>query len=280
MSVHTVEINFDELKFNLYDLLGIKPESNVKKIKKAFRTLVLKFHPDKNNIIDEEIYNHLTLANQVLTDENLRNKYDTWLKSFDVPITHEELKLNYDQERQIHKPNITINKKEKFNNLNEELNKKHGCNNFDSPIDPNKMNEQVNQLNDEMYILNKSITKEQINNNEDFNDKFTNRKIDGSLENQLIPVNKNLEIMELNKNDTGAGFLSITNYDMLYSNDGLETDSYSGIEQAFSLLPNVKDLTTENNRDRTTLETYTKSYDDEVSNMYSKPSKKEVNLNL
>ena len=70
MSNHNIEINFDTLKYNLYDILGVKSDASKKKIKKAFRTLILKFHPDKNNIDDEDIYNHLTLANEILTDEN------------------------------------------------------------------------------------------------------------------------------------------------------------------------------------------------------------------
>ena len=47
MSKHLIEINFDQLKFNLYDLLGVTKDSSTKKIKKAFRALIVKFHPDK-----------------------------------------------------------------------------------------------------------------------------------------------------------------------------------------------------------------------------------------
>ena len=79
MSKHFIEINFEQLKFNLYELLGVSSDSSEKKIKKSYRKLIIKFHPDKNNILDEEVYNHLTIANQVLTNPELRKKYDEWI---------------------------------------------------------------------------------------------------------------------------------------------------------------------------------------------------------
>ena len=84
MSKHILEINFDEIKYNLYEILAVPNDCCESKIKKAYRKLIIKFHPDKNNLIDEEIYNHLTLANQIITNCDLRSKYDEWLK-FIVP---------------------------------------------------------------------------------------------------------------------------------------------------------------------------------------------------
>ena len=122
MSKHLIEINFDQLKFNLYDLLGVTKDSSTKKIKKAFRALIVKFHPDKNDVIDDEIYNHLTISNQVLTNDQLRQKYDNWLKSFEVNQSHENLKeksQNYINDQ----PKQTNNYS--FEQLEDQLNKKH-----------------------------------------------------------------------------------------------------------------------------------------------------------
>ena len=100
MSKHLVEINFDQLKFNLYELLAVTQDASEKKIKKAYRKLIIKFHPDKNNLLDDEIYNHLTLANQVLTNSELRKSYDQWLKSFGQDSsTHTDLKKTYEKIR-------------------------------------------------------------------------------------------------------------------------------------------------------------------------------------
>jgi len=259
MSNHNIEINFDTLKYNLYDILGVKSDASKKKIKKAFRTLILKFHPDKNNIDDEDIYNHLTLANEILTDENLKNKYDNWLKSFDVPITHEDLKSKYN-------PDIKIDTTESFDQINDELNKKHRFNplDIDKPTEPKLLEEQIDEFNN----MDLSIQKEEdIKSTEDFNNKFKNKKLNGEFENQLIEVNKKLEIMELNQTDTGSDFLSITHYDMLYDNNGMDTNSYSSIDQSFSLLPSEQDLTTECTRNRESYESYMESYKDEGTNI-------------
>ena len=107
MSKHLVEINFNELKFNLYELLGVPSNSPEKKIKKAYRKLILKVHPDKNNYEDEEIFNHLTMANQILTNTLLREKYDNWLKSFGQDsLSHSDLKHGY--KNSIDKLNLQI----------------------------------------------------------------------------------------------------------------------------------------------------------------------------
>ena len=54
-------LDFNSLKFNLYEILSISSDASDTKIKKAFRKLVLNFHPDKGNSTEEEIYYHILL---------------------------------------------------------------------------------------------------------------------------------------------------------------------------------------------------------------------------
>lgn len=60
-----------------YKLLGVKRTASDREIKKAFRKLALKYHPDKNKAPDaEEKFKNIAQAYEVLSDAEKRKKYD------------------------------------------------------------------------------------------------------------------------------------------------------------------------------------------------------------
>jgi DnaJ-class molecular chaperone len=61
-----------------YDTLGLKPGASQDEIKKSFRTLALKHHPDKNRNSEESKQKFMKIveAYEVLSDEQSRRKYD------------------------------------------------------------------------------------------------------------------------------------------------------------------------------------------------------------
>uniref|UniRef100_A0A3P9KE52 Zgc:122979 n=1 Tax=Oryzias latipes TaxID=8090 RepID=A0A3P9KE52_ORYLA len=62
---------------DFYKILGITHESNEDEIKKAYRKLALKFHPDKNSDPDaEDKFKEIAEAYEVLTDPQKRSVYD------------------------------------------------------------------------------------------------------------------------------------------------------------------------------------------------------------
>ncbi len=60
---------------SLYDVLGIKTDSDKEKIKKAYKKLVLKFHPDKHPG-HEDVFNRVQTAYEILIDVEKRELYD------------------------------------------------------------------------------------------------------------------------------------------------------------------------------------------------------------
>ncbi|KAF8327212.1 X-domain of DnaJ-containing-domain-containing protein [Cantharellus anzutake] len=60
-----------------YDLLGVKADVGDAELKKAYRKMAIRYHPDKNPSPDaEEMFKEISKAYQILSDPNLRASYD------------------------------------------------------------------------------------------------------------------------------------------------------------------------------------------------------------
>merc|ERR1711988_1269985 len=64
----------DNSKF--YQVLGIEKDASQAEIKKAFRKLAMKHHPDKGG--DEELFKKMQIAHDVLSDPDKRQTYDQY----------------------------------------------------------------------------------------------------------------------------------------------------------------------------------------------------------
>lgn len=60
---------------NLYEVMGLLPSASAVEIKKAFKKMSLKHHPDKSSC-SHEAFLDLCLAHQILSDPDLRRVYD------------------------------------------------------------------------------------------------------------------------------------------------------------------------------------------------------------
>ncbi len=65
---------------NYYDILGVEKKATKDDIKKAFRKLAQKYHPDKGG--DESKFKEITEAYSVLADEKRRREYDSYGQTF------------------------------------------------------------------------------------------------------------------------------------------------------------------------------------------------------
>jgi len=69
-----------------YKILGLEKNATEKEIKKAYRKLALKWHPDKNPNNREEAeekFKKINEAYSILSDKNKRNEYDNGGMNFD-----------------------------------------------------------------------------------------------------------------------------------------------------------------------------------------------------
>ncbi len=65
---------------NYYDVLGVKKDASSDEVKKAFRKLARKHHPDAGG--DEEKFKELNTAYEVLSDPEKRSEYDQYGQYF------------------------------------------------------------------------------------------------------------------------------------------------------------------------------------------------------
>ncbi len=65
-----------------YQILGVSRDASLEEIKKAFRKLAHKYHPDKEGG-DEEKFKEINEAYQVLSDEKKRRQYDQFGRTFE-----------------------------------------------------------------------------------------------------------------------------------------------------------------------------------------------------
>jgi len=77
---------------NLYKTLNIDPNATKEQIKKAYRNLAHKWHPDKENG-DKDKFTDISKAYAVLIDDTARNRYDETGQTDKIDIKKEAQKI-------------------------------------------------------------------------------------------------------------------------------------------------------------------------------------------
>ena len=97
MSIHEIEKLL--LLQNHYQILGIEFNSNDSEIKKKYRELAMKFHPDKNhNIKSDEAFKMINLAYETLIDKEKRQQYNEFLEKKNKTIKEKKKYSSYNMD--------------------------------------------------------------------------------------------------------------------------------------------------------------------------------------
>lgn len=221
-------VNYNDLKYNLYEIIGLPQDSVESKIRKKFIKLVVELHPDKNKNSNEDIYNHLILANQVLTNAKSRKEYDEFLNQQSIKTQHNDLKMGFKNNiKEIEhffpsKNDATNNFSEKIN----ELNKLHGFNKSLDDTPTTSQYEKFKKSRNNDFV----IPQEKISGMDDFNKKFESLKESNS---------ENIVSTQLNAYQSNDTLTTIGNYSQLYAEDSVSNNMYSSLDMAFKI-QNIK----------------------------------------
>jgi len=78
-----------------YEILGIQRDASTEEIKRAYRALSLKWHPDRNSSSDAQSkFQEVNLAHETLSDERKRREYNAELDGFGGGVGGQEVDLN------------------------------------------------------------------------------------------------------------------------------------------------------------------------------------------
>ena len=213
MDDNFIRIDFSEMKFNLYETLGVEKTTSMKNIKRAYRKLVLLHHPDRNKDADEELFNQITMSYQILSNKVYRKKYSKWLKSqSNNQVEYKSLKEQWLEERkEIDKSYPTQNPKEEYLKTFSQLEEKHKENVDKKFMDENKLEDRLKEIEDKRKKV--TIKKEEFR---DFNQEFDIRKIQKVDSHEIIKSNN--EIISYDQTGT-CEYTSLENMNKLYLED-------------------------------------------------------------
>ena len=205
---------------NYYNILNLSNNANINDIKKAYRQLSIKFHPDKNLNCDSEQFNKINEAYSKLLEKYNANNANNANYKYNINETTNEVEKYYSHEL------VSANNANNANNPNNANN----ANNANNPNNAILKSSYFNVNNYEDIIINLSIT---------FNEAYAgcnkpivvNRKI---IVNNVIGNEKETLYIPIPKGIDANEIITLHNKGNVYISNGLV--SHSNIKIVICLL--------------------------------------------
>ena len=99
------------MNLDYYKILGVDENASQEEIKKAYKKLAVKYHPDKNDgeLLSEEIFKKVKEAYEILSNLEKRKSYDLRRKQ---SINQQQAQTNYNNNNRYYRTNKSTNPKE------------------------------------------------------------------------------------------------------------------------------------------------------------------------
>jgi len=230
--------DFDTLKFNCYDVLKISPSSDNKTIKKAYKKLAVKYHPDKKinpSQDDLDIYNQISLSYEILNSEILKKDYDNYLTSRIEKTSFIDLKKDFDKEEISSFFEDEKTSKKKFELKQIELDQKHGFSSFEIKNLELEYEKIINERNNINLNIELSTHQKDL-----LNQTFYRKKDDESIDpfyNMVTPQLENSQVIQHFTDNVISNYGSVNNLSQLYVEDSVNDKYYASLECAFKIQP-------------------------------------------
>jgi curved DNA-binding protein CbpA len=181
-------IDFSKLEFNLYELLNLPIDCTTEEVKKKFKKIVKKFHPDKISELEEKLYYNISLAHHILSRQDSKNKYNDWLLNSNK--SHNSLKNNFNEDLLNIKECFPQNERDAkvdFMVKSKMLADRHGpvC------VDTRSLSTIYKEKNTLRKDL-PTVPKENYSDMKDFNKKFSEKKVNGAYSTKIVKYERNI----------------------------------------------------------------------------------------
>jgi curved DNA-binding protein CbpA len=244
--------------FDYYKILGVDKDTNINDIKKKYRKLLAKYHPDKykdfpekERKTKEKQFQLVQMAGKVLTDESAKKVYDLEQKTIKSKDFVGQ-KNSFEEFIKLQESGMTEENKKRaqidFKSESEKINKIRGFdpNKMDDKLDKSDLDKHINDLKarrdmDEIELIKKNIFEGRQFNPLEFNKLFEKDK--KKQEKKLKKKQDSGEVVKFGEdftafNDNGIeNFISVdADYGELFGSDNFkENNMFGKLKEEFSV---------------------------------------------